>query len=74
VEILRIPLIGWAMQLAGHIALRRTDRRSQLATFRDSVECLKNGNNLVIFKYNNNNNKWCARALLCVNIYKRPAP
>jgi 1-acyl-sn-glycerol-3-phosphate acyltransferase len=47
IEILRIPLIGWAMQLAGHIALRRSDRKSQLATFRDSVDCLKNGNGLV---------------------------
>lgn len=47
IEILRIPLIGWAMQMAGHIALRRSDRKSQLATFRDSVRCLENGNHLV---------------------------
>lgn len=47
IEILRIPFIGWAMQLAGHIALRRDDRKSQLATFRDSVNCLKDGNYLV---------------------------
>lgn len=46
-EILRIPFIGWAMQLAGHIALRRADRKSQLQTFRDSVQCLKDGNALV---------------------------
>ena len=29
IEILRIPFIGWAMGFAGHIALRRADRRSQ---------------------------------------------
>jgi len=37
------------MQLAGHIAIRRADRRSQLATFRDAVNCLKDGNNLITF-------------------------
>jgi 1-acyl-sn-glycerol-3-phosphate acyltransferase len=49
VEILRIPFIGWAMGFAGHIALRRADRRSQLQTFKDTVESLKNGNSVVAF-------------------------
>ena len=49
IEILRIPFIGWAMGFAGHIALRRADRRSQLETFKDTVESLKNGNSVVAF-------------------------
>ncbi|CAM9436609.1 unnamed protein product [Discosporangium mesarthrocarpum] len=40
VEILRIPLIGWAMRMAGHIAIRRRSRRSQLQTFKDAVASL----------------------------------
>lgn len=49
IEILRIPLIGWAMAFAGHVALRRSDRRSQLESYKNSVESLKNGNSLVAF-------------------------
>ena len=41
IEILRIPLIGWAMRFARHIAIRRTDRASQLATFKEAVTCLQ---------------------------------
>jgi|TARA_B100000513_G_scaffold126105_1_gene56001 1-acyl-sn-glycerol-3-phosphate acyltransferase len=41
IEILRIPLIGWAMRFARHIAIRRTDRASQLATFKEAVACLQ---------------------------------
>jgi len=49
IEILRIPLIGWAMGFAGHIALRRADRRSQLESYRAAVASLKAGNSLVAF-------------------------
>lgn len=49
VEILRIPLIGWAMVLAGHIPIRRSSRRSQLQTFKDTVASLQNGNSVVTF-------------------------
>ncbi|KAJ8600975.1 hypothetical protein CTAYLR_006315 [Chrysophaeum taylorii] len=49
IEILRIPFIGWAMGLAGHVALRRTDRRSQLDSYKKAVDALKNGNSLVVF-------------------------
>ena len=49
IEILRIPLIGWAMGFAKHIAIRRTDRASQLKTLRDAIETLKDGNSLVTF-------------------------
>lgn len=49
IEILNIPLIGWAMQFARHIAIRRGDRRSQLATFKDAVDSLQAGNSVVAF-------------------------
>lgn len=49
IEILRIPLIGWAMQLAGHIAIRRMDKKSQLQTFKETIECLVDGNSIVTF-------------------------
>ena len=49
IEILRIPLIGWSMRWAGHVALKRSDRRSQLETYKNAVETLKNGNSIVAF-------------------------
>jgi 1-acyl-sn-glycerol-3-phosphate acyltransferase len=49
IEILRVPLIGWAMQMARHIAIRRSDRRSQMQTFKDAVDSLKAGNGIVTF-------------------------
>jgi 1-acyl-sn-glycerol-3-phosphate acyltransferase len=49
IEILRIPLIGWGMGFAKHIAIRRTDRASQLKTLKDAIETLKDGNSLVTF-------------------------
>jgi len=49
IEILRIPFIGWAMQFAKHIAIKRMDRASQVQTVRDAVDCLKAGSSLVTF-------------------------
>jgi len=49
IEILRIPLIGWAMGFAKHIAISRMDRASQLKTLKDAIETLKSGNSLVTF-------------------------
>merc|ERR1711935_919991 len=46
---LDIPFIGWPMQLAGHIPLNQASRRSQLETFKRSVESLRAGNSLVAF-------------------------
>lgn len=48
-EILKIPFIGWPMSLAGHIALRTGSRRSQLETFKDTVQSLKDGNSVITF-------------------------
>ena len=49
IEILKIPMIGWAMWFAKHIAIARTDRASQLKTLKDAIETLQAGNSLVTF-------------------------
>lgn len=48
-EILAIPIIGWAMQMAGHIGIKRMDKRSQLEAFKAAVDALKKGNSVVTF-------------------------
>lgn len=48
-SILSIPLIGWPMKLAGHIALKTDSRRSQLETFKDTVQSLAAGNSVITF-------------------------
>jgi len=48
-EILKIPLVGWPMRLAGHIALKTSSRRSQLSAFKDTVQSLKDGNSFITF-------------------------
>lgn len=48
-SILEIPFIGWPMQLAEHIPLNQTSRRSQLETFKLSVKSLQAGNSIVAF-------------------------
>lgn len=47
--ILKIPLIGWPMKLAGHIALNTESRRSQLQTYKDTVASLADGNSVITF-------------------------
>mmetsp|Transcript_46182 Transcript_46182/g.72264 ORF Transcript_46182/g.72264 Transcript_46182/m.72264 type:complete len:250 (+) Transcript_46182:102-851(+) len=48
-EVLDVPIIGWAMKMAGHIGIKRMDKRSQLQTFKETVEALKYGNSVVTF-------------------------
>jgi hypothetical protein len=36
-----IPIIGWSMYMTGHIALKRTDRKSQMKTLKDCRELLQ---------------------------------
>lgn len=48
-DILKIPLIGWPMKLAGHIPLQTESRRSQLQTFKDTVKSLQDGNSVITF-------------------------
>ena len=48
-KILKIPLIGWPMWMAGHISLKRANRRSQLETFKNTVQSLSDGNSVITF-------------------------
>eukprot|EP00804_Cyclotella_cryptica_P022301 CCRYP_015599-RA/>CCRYP_015599-RA protein AED:0.06 eAED:0.06 QI:77/1/1/1/0.6/0.16/6/2714/358 len=48
-ELLKVPILGKAIQVGGHIFLDRTNRKSQMAAFKSGVQCLKDGINLVTF-------------------------
>ncbi|CAN8064098.1 unnamed protein product [Agarophyton chilense] len=48
-EIFRIPIVGWAMAMAGNIALRRMNRRGQMEAYRKMLHVLEYGLSLVIF-------------------------
>ena len=44
-----IPIIGWSMYMTGHIALKRTDRKSQMKTLKDCRELLQNDCSVLFF-------------------------
>jgi 1-acyl-sn-glycerol-3-phosphate acyltransferase len=44
-----IPIIGWSMYLTGHIALKRTDRKSQMKTLKDCRMLLQNDCSVLFF-------------------------
>lgn len=48
-EIFRVPIIGWAMALTGNLSLKRSDRKSAMATFRGMVRLMKAGTSMVVF-------------------------
>lgn len=48
-EIFKIPIVGWAMEMAGNIAVRRQDKRGQVEAYRKMVTIVRNGLSLVIF-------------------------
>lgn len=48
-EIFQLPIVGWAMEMAGNIALRRLDRKGRMEAYRKMVAVVKNGLSLVIF-------------------------
>ncbi|GAB0495528.1 hypothetical protein MMPV_006830 [Pyropia vietnamensis] len=48
-EIFRVPIIGWAMALTGNLSLKRTDRKSAMATFRGMVRLMNAGTSMVVF-------------------------
>eukprot|EP00928_Gymnodinium_smaydae_P017675 TRINITY_DN16763_c0_g3_i1.p1 TRINITY_DN16763_c0_g3~~TRINITY_DN16763_c0_g3_i1.p1 ORF type:complete len:381 (-),score=44.54 TRINITY_DN16763_c0_g3_i1:105-1181(-) len=48
-SILKIPVIGWAMAMTGHVALQRNDRRSQLRVVKDCVAKLRGGASMFFF-------------------------
>lgn len=48
-ELGNVPIVGRAVKVAGHVMLDRTNRRSQMATYKSGVQWLKDGVNLVTF-------------------------
>jgi len=48
-SIKKIPIIGWAMGLTGHVFLQRDDRRSQMKTIRECIDKLKAGASMCFF-------------------------
>lgn len=48
-EIFKMPVVGWAMAMAGNVALRRASKRGQIEAYRNMVAVLKHGISLVVF-------------------------
>eukprot|EP00981_Chlorochromonas_danica_P005231 scaffold1046_cov162-Ochromonas_danica.AAC.61 len=48
-EILKIPVIGWAMQMAKHVFLKRNDIQSTILCAETCRERLRDGNAMVLF-------------------------
>lgn len=48
-ELKKVPILGRALMVAGHVALDRTNRRSQMVAYKSGVAWLKDGVNLVTF-------------------------
>lgn len=48
-ELNKVPILGRAIAVAGHVTLDRTNRRSQMAAYKSGVQWLKDGVNLVTF-------------------------
>ena len=48
-ELLKVPILGRAIRVGGHITLDRTNRKSQLQAYKSGVQWLKDGVNLVTF-------------------------
>ncbi len=48
-EIMRVPILGWAMRKAGYISIARSSPAKARRTFKQAVDMIKNGTSLVIF-------------------------
>lgn len=48
-EIFRMPVVGWAMAMAGNVPLHRASRRGQMEAYRKMVGVLRSGLSLVVF-------------------------
>ena len=48
-ELIKVPILGRAIQVGGHVMLNRTNRRSQMVAYKSGVQWLKDGVNLVTF-------------------------
>ncbi len=49
IENFRVPVIGWNMRLCGYIPLRRGDKQSTLAMFRQCDRALAGGSSILMF-------------------------
>ena len=48
-ELMRIPLFGFAMKSAGHVALDRTDHRKAVKSMNEAAEKMERGASMLIF-------------------------
>lgn len=48
-ELNKVPILGRAIKVGGHVTLDRTNRRSQMVAYKSGVQWLKDGVNLVTF-------------------------
>ena len=48
-ELMRIPLFGFAMKMAGHVALDRTDHRKAVKSMNEAAEKMDRGASMLIF-------------------------
>jgi 1-acyl-sn-glycerol-3-phosphate acyltransferase len=48
-ELMRIPIFGFAMKSAGHVALDRTDHRKAVKSMNEAAEKMKRGASMLIF-------------------------
>ena len=48
-ELMKVPILGRALAVAGHVTLDRTNRKSQMQAYKSGVQWLKDGVNLVTF-------------------------
>lgn len=48
-EIMRVPILGWAIRKAGYISIARSSPAKARRTFRQALDMIKNGTSLVIF-------------------------
>lgn len=49
IEVFYVPIIGLAMFLTGHVALKRMDGRSQAEVFKQCIRLLKEGVSILVF-------------------------
>ena len=49
IEVFYVPIIGLAMYLTGHVALKRMDGRSQAQIFKQCVSLLQEGVSILVF-------------------------
>jgi len=48
-ELLKVPILGAAIDIAGHVSVGRGDRKSQIQTLKSGINWMKKGVNLVTF-------------------------